>query len=109
MAIPNQSQEIYRLAVGMFGASPGTFYFNELNTGFNNGITLPQYYNLLLNDPAFSQGTFGLTPGAPNTQFVSAFLDRLLGPGTQFVTQAGRDFAQTFLTAQLTPVSAAGK
>jgi hypothetical protein len=101
MAIPNQSQEIYRLAVGMFGASPGVFYFNELNGGLNSGITLVQYYNILLNDPAFSQGTFALTPAASNAAFVDAFLTRLLGPGTTFVTQAGRDFAQTFFTAQL--------
>ena len=98
--IPNQAREIYKLAVGMFGAAPGTFYFNEINQGLENGLSLVQYYNLLLNEPSF-QTSFGLTPASSNEQFVDAFLDRLLGPGTTNVTQAGRDFAEAQLLARL--------
>jgi hypothetical protein len=101
MAIPNQAREIYKIAVGMFGAAPGVFYFNDLNNALNAGMPLVAVYNALANDPQFHAQGFGFTPGASNDQFVTAFLDQLLGPGTTNVTQAGRDFAQAFLVAQL--------
>jgi hypothetical protein len=99
--IPNQSREIYKLAVGMFGAAPGRQYFNELNGALEAGMPLTAVYNVLVNSPGFRGDVVELRPDIPNILFVEAFLDRLLGPGTTNVTLAGRDFAESFLLARL--------
>jgi hypothetical protein len=101
MSIPNQSREIYKLAVGMFGAAPGRQYFDELNGAFEAGMSLTAVYDVLLNSPAFQAGGSGFRPGAINESFIDAFLDRLFGPGVTNVTQAGRDFAKSFLLDRL--------
>jgi hypothetical protein len=100
--IPNQSQEIYKLAVGVFGAAPGIFYFNDINNALEAGMSLTNVYNALLASPAFQQPGIGFTtPTATNPQFVTAFLDRLLGPGTTNATAEGRAFAESFLLERL--------
>jgi hypothetical protein len=98
MADAADHREIYKIAVGMFGAVPGQLYFNELHGALNAGITADQLYDTLAGSAAFQSGGFAFTPSATNDQFASAFVARLLGDG---VSPAAKALALDFLTDRL--------
>jgi len=99
MAITSAQQaDLYRIAVGMFGAAPGLTYIDALAQAINAGMTIPQIYNQLQTLPEFQGQAFGFTDASTNDQFAAAFIDKLLD-GT--VTAANRTIAINFVTAQL--------
>jgi hypothetical protein len=91
-------REIYKIAVGMFGAVPGQLYFNELHAALDAGVPADQLYDSLAGSAAFQSGGFTFTPSATNDQFASAFLARLLGND---VSPAAKAFALDFVTERL--------
>ena len=42
--IPNQQREIYKIAVGLYAAAPGTSYFGELNNALEAGLSVGDVY-----------------------------------------------------------------
>jgi hypothetical protein len=95
--MPEQQRKIYKLAVGMFGAVPGTRYFNELHGALEAGMPVNAMYSALVDSAAF-QTAFGFTPAASDEQFAGTFRERLLGPDA---TAAGNGFAQSFMLHML--------
>src|SRR4051812_44347274 len=96
--VPDQAREIYKLAVGMFAAAPGTVYFISLNDALEAGMSLTDVYRALGENPAFQAQNLGFQPQAPNAQFANAFLDRVLGSD---VSAQGRTIAFSFVFDRL--------
>src|SRR5689334_13469745 len=96
--IPNQQREIYKIAVGLYSAAPGTTYFTELNNALEAGIAVSGVYQALANAPSFQLQDPAFAPQSTNAQFTTAFLQRLLGTD---VTPAGQSFAFNFVFDRL--------
>jgi hypothetical protein len=96
--ILNQQREIYKIAVGLYGAAPGTSYFAELNGALEAGMTVGAVYQALANAPSFQLQDPGFAPQSSNAQFTTTFLQRLLGTD---VTPAGQSFAFNFVSDRL--------
>ena len=109
MALTEQQQtDLYKMAVGMFDAAPGTFYMDWL-AGLieNEGFTIDMIYESLAIDPSWQALNFGFTDAATNEQFATAFVDQITG---DTLSDENRDFAidlvETLVNSGLTRAQA---
>ncbi|MCB1670483.1 MAG: hypothetical protein R3F41_09380 [Gammaproteobacteria bacterium] len=85
MAFTEQDQQdLMYIIVGTFNAAPGRTIFNQLAASMiNDGATIADIANALVNHPIFSDNTIGEYPvSQTNQQFATEYLTELLGaPG----------------------------
>src|SRR5512134_1494094 len=102
-------RDVYKIAVGLFQAAPGTAYANLL-TNMGSSMTVTQLYEAMADSEAFQSQDFDYTNAASNTRFSQQFVADLSG-GTYLaagntlvggtLSQANFDFAVNYMVSQL--------
>jgi hypothetical protein len=93
-----QQTELYKLAVGMFEASPGLTYLEAWARALVSGMTMPEIYHALASSPEFESLDPAFARAATNEQFANAYVDQLLG---NTVSPANRTVALKFVLGQV--------
>lgn len=100
-----QQHEIYKIAVGLYNAAPGTVYMDELGTLLDTGTSVPALYDLLANTPSFQIQDFDYGTASTNQQFATQFVETLVG---DTATQIDKDWASDQLIGLLNAGSTRG-
>ena len=93
-----QLNDLYKLAAGMFDASPGLTYVDAWARALDAGMTITQIYDALVTSPEFESVDPAFNRAATNDQFANAYIDQLLG---STVSSANRTIALNFVLAQV--------